>query len=266
MHKIILSVSFVLLSFQITNAQESTTKDSMDTNGSEFKDRFFQCTGGTAFLDYDVTPLRDISYTRSTYFSSTNTYADVNYTGKYSGLAWSFYTYIHTFRYNFYESSEDLSFSINAQPAIGISLFSISQSLGNPNQINSVPSDHVFGGGVGFMKFSLPFYLQANFGNIATRNSGEEKGYTAGIGFEYQLNPIFMITDESTTNVNISKSSFIIPSFNFGYVYYNDKNVPREVNFRLGLGAKDTFRGIDGQSISQSSYSFMISFHRYIGF
>jgi hypothetical protein len=220
MNRILLSVFLSLICFQYIKAQEAETKDSASFEHTTFKDRFFHCSGYATITDFDRTGIRDVSYTRPQSLSGNP--LDVNYSGKSSGISLSIFTYIHTFRFNIFEPSEDISLSINSPIAIGASVF-IAAINGEPN---NPAFDNELTGGIGFMKLSLLLYLQANFGNIATRFSSAEDGFTAGVGFEYQVNPIFVITEQNLKNVTFPKSNFLMPSMNIGYIYLNHNNVP----------------------------------------
>ncbi len=259
MNRILLSVFILLLSLQYIKAQEAETKDSNSFEHTTFKDRFFHCSGYAAITDFDRTGIHDVSYTRPQTLLGDP--LDVNYSGKSSGISLGIYTYIHTFRFNIFEPSEDISLSINSPIAIGASIFIAS--------INGVPNNPAFStdltGGIGFMKLSLPLYLQANFGNIATRFSSEEDGFTAGIGFEYQVNPIFVITEQNLKNVTFPKSNFLMPSMNVGYIYLDHNNVPHEINLKLGFGSTDNSQYIF-PALPDSHYNIMLSFHKYVNF
>ena len=267
MNKFFVTIILLLISYQFSYAKETENRDTAIKEGKSFRDKFYQRSGFSLFTDFDISPVRDLSFTKN--YSVNGNTVNQDYSGKYAGFSYSFFTYVYMLRYNLYEPVEDFSISLNAPMAFGLSMFINTQSYGSsqslppPFQDTYSPTD-----GMGFLKLSIPMYLQFNYGNIATRSSVLEHGITAGIGFEYQINPIFMFPlDGELINPSFSKSSLLIPSVNIGYCFLTDAEVPVEVNLKLSLGSMQSFTSFDGrQQVSQSPMSVMLSWHRYVNF
>ncbi len=240
MKKITLTFVLLLVFLSFANAQNQ---------GGGLKDKFFQSLGFAYFTDFDKTPLRD--------------WTAANESGKYYGYSWTIVTAVYAPRINLYEPTQNLSFSIYAPIALGFNAFSISSSA-TTTKPNPQSSSSSFGidNSYGYFKFALPVYLQMNFGNIATMATDMEKGFTAGIGFEYQINPIYMSTDSRT----ISKSTFLMPSMNIGYRYWNKNNNASEVNLKVGMGSSSSAVDIYGKTITGTPLSIMLSFHKFLNY
>ncbi len=266
MRKIIIILTSVIFSIQSLIAQEK----------GSFGDRFYYHNGLSVFTDFDVTPIRDVKFTKSNYVNGTS--QNIDYVGKYSGVTWSVFTYTSNFRLNVYQPNDDFSLSVNSHVAIGFGLYvgykavadavnyspSVFNNYYNPSTISSMDQ-------IGFLKLSIPVFLQANYGNIATRSSGMETGVTAGVGFEYQLNPIFIFSGGEEISPTFTRSSFLVPCFNVGYCYigetiFQSNEVLREVNLKIGMGSSETYTGKNGAKISQSPMSVMLTWNTYIDY
>ncbi len=247
-------------------------------NQSNIKDKIFQSIGVSVFTDIDIMPLRDISYSKIKHNIPTSSGGtsdvQINFSGKYFGTSVSYFTFVYGLRYNIYEPTKDFSVSLYAPLALGLNMF-LGSSIADPTNYTAVNKDYLFYNDesdfayLGFLKLAIPLYLQVNYGNISTMATEKEKGITGGIGFEYQINPIFAFTmnGESNKNDNFTKSSFLIPSMNIGYRYWGKNSDPKEVNLKVGLGAVSTYSGTDGTTkTSAAPFSVMLSFHKYLGY
>ncbi len=257
----------MIFSCHLSFAQETETKDTTLIKEKSFKDRFFKNTGAALFTDIDILPLRDVTFSK--HVSSGNYGGYVNFQGKYTGFSIAYFTYIYQLRYNVYEANEDFSLSVNAPLALGFSMFfSSNKSLADPVNppVKNIGSEN-FGSGIGFFKLSVPLFFQLNYGNLATQTTAKDHGVTLGIGVDYQINPIFLLNmDDVSSNLSINRSNFIIPSMNIGYRLMTEKDIPMEINLKVGMGTSSTFTSMDGHTISQNPMSILLSWHTYIDY
>lgn len=161
-----------------------------------------------------------------------------NYTyGAYRNTAsqasgFSILSFFYRMRYNVYEPKDNFSIGLSATPCLGFSV------------------DPIHGGG----SLNLPIQAELGFGAGSTYNASSEKGGYIGLGFEINKFPIIDLSgynydDPLGYNYAIRPITFWVqPVISTGLRYWNSRNKMKEINLKLGFGAKSDKVTFDPQS------------------
>ena len=218
--KALLSAALICLSFSSSFSQS-------------FKDRFYQSTGWSAFLDYFKMPT----------FLEDNSYA-----ANPAGL--SMVTYFYKPRVNLYDFNENTSIDLHAIPALGLSYASTN------------------GGEAWLGSISLPVMAGFNFGNISTYDTKQNHGFGIGVGMEYFNGGLFIV-NKSTSASRVT--GVFQPAMELCYRYWSKSNKAKELSLFAGFkgkGASDLVQGdpdLQGENIS-GSWHFRFAWSTYIDY
>lgn len=175
------------------------------------KDRIFTNFSFTAGADLNFGPLHEVTFSDS--YGS-------NYKGFSKDFAVGILSYQYGLRLNVIEKGPDFSVGIWVPITASISAGKLSylvegskidQWSGKTELISQSGKCATFG------RVSFPVFLQFGFGGGSTYKSDKEKGFTAGIGVDMSLSPLYFGKPDGTSDPEISIKRFnIMPAVNIG--------------------------------------------------
>jgi len=187
--------------------------------------KIFHALGYAAYTELAASPVTVETFTYydpnyQVYNPSTGTYtygANITNVDVAQDAGFSYFSMYYRFRYNVHEMNENLSLGLSATPDLGLSV-----------------------GEYGLGYFNLPFQVELGFGAGATYNSSSDAGGYVGFGIEMNKLSIIDLSGPADPNENVAKPKnfWVQPLISGGYRYWNKKNKMKEVNFKLGFGAK----------------------------
>lgn len=202
-----------------------------------FKDRFFANFGITYGADVNFSSLKPFTYTDP--YNSNNVYK-----GYSKNFDVSLLTYFYGMRFNLLEKGDDFSMGIFVP-------ITVSTCLGNTKYL--MEGDIIPAGGTKYEKktlsgsfstfgrVSVPIFLQFNFGGGSTYNTAKEKGFTAGIGLDMSINPLFMnrSKDQPFENMDFGLMNFM-PAVNIGRRKFSKEQfIEYNLKFGYSFGKKE---------------------------
>ncbi|OYU95530.1 MAG: hypothetical protein CFE21_10325 [Bacteroidetes bacterium B1(2017)] len=175
------------------------------------KDRIFTNFSFSAGADLNFGPLHEVNY------SDVTTYT---YKGYSKDFAVGILSYQYGLRLNVIEKGPDFSLGIWVPITASISAGKLSylvegsrtdQLTGKTELVSESGKCSTFG------RVSFPVFLQFGFGGGSTYKSDKEKGFTAGIGVDMSLSPLYFGKTDTGGDPEISIKRFnIMPAVNIG--------------------------------------------------
>lgn len=177
-------------------------------NAQSFKDKSILTLGWSVYTDFIRTPVQEFT---------TEDINGVEYNFYHQDQGYGIISISMNYRYNLIEAGDEFAIGLNAQPLVGLSVFSNSEGLGHLN---------------------LPLFASLDFGAGSTYNSTANIGGFIGAGFEYYNAPFLGSGIEGPESDNFdTDNSWTQPMVSGGIRYWGKKgNHCREISVKYGWG------------------------------
>jgi hypothetical protein len=245
---------FLLPLLLISMMCSSIAQTNEPTGEKSHLDKIFHSLGTSVYMDLFNGPITERYSTVTDPFGNT--------TSQYSYervFGYNYITLIYNCRYNLREINKEVSFGLNASPAMGI-------FLGGSNPVpveGGIP--------VGYSaSFNFPIMAGIHIGAAATKESSSGVGVYLGTGYEFNAAPL--VYAKTLKNKDVVTRWFN-PCLSLGLRYEGNNYLGnlQEINFKMGFG----LAGIDlrepnnlgGQPyIFTKPFTFRISYFTYLNY
>lgn len=119
-------------------------------------------------------------------------------------------------------------------------------------------------GGIGY-GLQIPLTINYYQGHLATKYATNDYGFNIGVGVEInRISSQYSYINDlggSSIRFELDQASYLQPVLNFGYSYWNNRDLARTVNFQVGFGKNFDFYGE-----KYARPTFRLSLHKYINY